>query len=111
MPRALDEAGAGASVASTEESPAHHTPWGLGAISRSAPLVPLVQAKRRMELQLPGSAWSAPLQLEAVGTHGLLELRRVLRLPEPTTSPNAHINLPCSSHLALRPSGGRSCSR
>lgn len=36
--------------------------------------MPPVRAGNRLELALPGSSWSTGLQLEAVGTHGLVEL-------------------------------------
>ena len=48
-----------------------------GVSSRSTtavPLMPPVLGGRSVQLQLPGSQWSAPIHLEAVGTHGLLEI-------------------------------------
>ena len=43
-------------------------------IDANAALMPPVQTGRKLELVAPGAAWSAPVPLEAVGTHGLLEL-------------------------------------
>jgi hypothetical protein len=37
-------------------------------------MMPPVSAGRKLQLQLPGSTWSAPVLLEAAGTHGLLEI-------------------------------------
>ena len=34
-----------------------------------------------MQLQLPGSTWSAPVLIEAAGTHGLLEIEAASRGP------------------------------
>ena len=38
------------------------------------PLMPPVHEKRQLELQFPGSVWSPPIEMEAVGTHALLDL-------------------------------------
>ena len=39
--------------------------------------MPPVAAGSRLELQLPGSIWSSPVPLDAVGTHGLVEVEAV----------------------------------
>lgn len=46
----------------------------ITAEAEPCPIMPPVQANRKIELQLPGSSWSHALSLEATGTHGLLEL-------------------------------------
>ena len=43
-------------------------------VDAAAPMMPPVGKERGLELLAPGAAWSAPIPLEAVGTHGLLEL-------------------------------------
>jgi hypothetical protein len=45
------------------------------AEAEPCPIMPPVQANRKIELQLPGSSWSHAVSLEAAGTHGLLELQ------------------------------------
>ena len=45
------------------------------------PLMPPVGAGRGVQLLLPGSRWSPELQLDAVGTHGLLEIAALDRPP------------------------------
>jgi len=41
----------------------------------ATPVMPPVQEKTNLEVQLPSSRWSPPVNLEAVGTHALLELQ------------------------------------
>ena len=54
--------GAPSAAASTEEK------------NEPRPLMPPVSQGSRLQLQLPGSTWSAPVLIEAAGTHGLLEI-------------------------------------
>ena len=47
---------------------------GAAGGAASLPLMPPCMQGSRLQLQLPGSSWSAPILLEATGTHGLVEL-------------------------------------
>jgi len=51
------------------------------------PIMPPVSAKRKLEVQLPGTSWSRAVSLEATGTHGLLELWPA-ELGESSTAPS-----------------------
>lgn len=54
--------------------------WALGGgVPISEPLMPPVGAGRGVQVQLPGSSWSPELHLDAVGTHGLLEVSAARR--------------------------------
>jgi len=49
---------------------------GGRSVAAAAPMMPPVTKGRQLQIMLPGSAWSEPVLVEAVGTHGLLEIEQ-----------------------------------
>ena len=81
----ISEAPAGRPTPNTTGSPASAATGG----SSAAPIMPPVLAGSRLQIQLPGSAWSAPILIEAAGTHGLLEVDALPNAPS-ASQPRAY---------------------